>query len=127
MRRWPKLIRRVKMRCREPRRAWLLSVRKLRPVAMSQKRMVLSSPALMSTFPSGETAKRSHPSVVPAKDANFVHGRHFKEADRIVPASGDQDFCVRREDHRADPKLHGFLESTIVFDEEPAGLRRVLG
>ena len=61
---------------------WLLSVRKLRPVAMSQNRIVLSSPALTSTFPSGETANDRNPAAMRPQDANFVHGRHFKK--RIV-------------------------------------------
>ena len=61
---------------------WVLSVRKLRPVAISQNRMVLSSPALMSTLPSGETARaRTQPLCPRTTRSSFIVGMSKK---RIV-------------------------------------------
>ena len=45
---------------------------------------------------------------MPAHDAQFVHRRHVKEADRIVTASGNQDLAIGCERHGADPELHRF-------------------
>ena len=45
---------------------------------MSQNRIVLSSPELIRTFPSGDTVGERTQPFVSAQDAEFVHGRHFK-------------------------------------------------
>src|SRR5437879_5658900 len=68
----------------------------------------------------GSDGERTHPGGVAFQCPLFSHMGHVEQLDRLVTASGDEQFGIGGEGHRTDPIVHRFLKSTVVFDEVPA-------
>jgi len=75
----------------------------------------------------GRDGERAHPGGVAFQRPLLRHVGHVEQLDRLVTASGDQELGIGGKSHRADPIVHRFLKSTVVFDEVSACFTGILG
>jgi hypothetical protein len=65
-------------------------------------------------------SKRAHPGRVAFQRPLLCYMGHVKQLDRLITASGDQELGIGGKGYRADPIVHRFLKSAVIFDEVPA-------
>ncbi len=77
-------------------------------------------------FPIRRDRETADPALVTGQGFFLDDGGHLEQLDGRIPTARDQKFRVRGKGHGADPVVHRFLESAVVFDEVAAGLGGVL-
>ena len=64
--------------------------------------------------------ERTHPAGMAFQRPLFRHMWHVEQFDRLVTASGNEQFGIGGKGHRPDPIVHRLLKSTVVLDKVPA-------